>query len=97
MTDNKESKVRKQRRLLTLSEVATTLRISVAAARKLILYEEAIPHIKVGAPGFRVREADLEKYIDSKQQTSKETTGESQDTPTKEAYKGRTMFYHLTR
>lgn len=50
-------------RLLRLEDVAYRLGISHTAVRMLVLYEQAIPHVKVGVRGIRVKESVLEAYI----------------------------------
>jgi len=77
-------------KILTLQEVATRLGISYAAARSLILYDNAIPYFKVGSRGIRVKAEDLEKYITSTEQKKEEAPSKDKSaTPTKEAYEGR--------
>lgn len=49
--------------LLRLEELAIRLGISYTQARVLVLYDEVIPHVTVGARGIRVKEDELEKYI----------------------------------
>jgi excisionase family DNA binding protein len=81
-------------RLLRLEEVAHRLGISYTQARMLILYEEEIPHFKVGARGIRVKEEDFEAYIAKQEQKKEEeksgseadTSGEPQDI--REPYRG---------
>lgn len=72
--------------LLTLENVAHKLSISYNQARKLVLFQKAMPYVKVGARGIRVKEEELDKYIASLER-KEEVTGETVDT--REAYEGR--------
>ena len=76
--------------LLTLEDIAHNLSISYNQARKLVLFQKAIPYVKVGARGIRVKEEELDKYIKSLS-TKEEVTGISQD-DTREPYVGRQIL-----
>lgn len=75
--------------LLRLEEVARRLSISYTKARILVLYDESIPYVKVGARGIRIREEDLEKYI-ANLEYKQEAPSEVVDT--REAYEGRKIL-----
>ena len=47
---------------LRLEEVANRLGVSYSHVRKIVLIEKSLPHLRVGR-GIRVKEGDLEKYI----------------------------------
>lgn len=82
-------------RLLKLEEVAYKLGVSYMKARQLVLYDEAIPHQKVGARGIRVREADLEAYMTKMQGREEAQSGSKRDTGDKdrrEPYTGRQIL-----
>ena len=76
-------------RLLRMEEVAQRLGISYTAVRALILYDNAIPYLKVGSRGIRVREEDFEAYIKSLEHKDKTA---SEEAPSREAYKGRKVL-----
>jgi len=77
---------------LRLEEVAMRLRISYTQARMLVLYDEAIPHFRIGARGIRIREADLEAYIAGRAVKGEEATESSSQSTTKEPYVGRQIL-----
>lgn len=81
--------------MLRLEEVAKRLGISYPAVRMLVLYEEAIPHISIGARGIRVREADLDSYIKSQEEKEGKTSGNQSDREhpdIREPYGGRQLL-----
>ena len=51
--------------LLRMEDVASRLGISYHQARTIIVVDDKIPYIKVGARGIRIQEEDLDKYIKS--------------------------------
>lgn len=77
--------------LLTLEDVAHKLRISYNQTRKLVLFQKAIPYVKVGARGIRVRETDLENYIAKLEKVGEEKATESQG-DIREPYVGRQIL-----
>lgn len=58
--------------LICLDEVAGRLGVSNLKARKLVLYDEVMPHKQVGPRGIRVLEDDLESYIKSPESIKEE-------------------------
>lgn len=81
-------------RLLRLEEVATRLGMSYTQVRMLVLYNQAIPYSKVGSRGIRVKESELEKYINKLEEKRKEN-GSARDKAggdTRRPYEGRRVL-----
>ena len=79
-------------KLIRLEEVAHALGISHTAVRTLVLYENKIPHVTVGARGIRVKEEDLRKYVESLgTQGGKDSgsQGSARDKDNRRPYEGR--------
>lgn len=81
-------------KLMRLEEVAAYLGISYTAARVLILYDNVMPHVTVGARGKRVKESELKAYLKRLEEGKKhgDDTGNSGSTghiDTRRPFKGR--------
>ena len=50
--------------LLRMEDIASRLGISYHQARTIIVVEEKIPYVKVGARGIRIDEDAFEKYLE---------------------------------
>ena len=79
--------------LLRLEEVAQQLGISYTQARVLVLHDEKIPHVTIGARGVRVDAEDLKKYVEGLQKEGKSgSTDVREDRDTREPYTGRRVL-----